>query len=283
MDWFMQGIEKGLFEVRNPYNLKISRVPSRPDAVHSIVFWSKNFAPFIDGGYGQMLSRSGYHIYFQFTINCENPILEPNIPPMYERLEQAKALCRDYGPEAVCWRFDPVCVYETEKDGRSDNTYCLESLAKAVSSLGIKRCVTSFVDLYPKVMRRAEKKPGFSFFDPPVSEKREMLMSMKKILDEYGINMVTCCEKDVMENWTNEPGIKQGACIDHRILSKLYGPGLNMKKDRGQRSSKGCGCMVSKDIGSYAQHPCFHACLFCYANPAQDARKKKNEDRPALY
>jgi len=25
--------------------------------------------------------------------------------------------------------------------------------------------------------------------------------------------------------------------------------------------------MVAKDIGDYSAHPCFHNCLFCYANP----------------
>ncbi|MEE9497365.1 MAG: DUF1848 family protein [Desulfobacterales bacterium] len=30
---------------------------------------------------------------------------------------------------------------------------------------------------------------------------------------------------------------------------------------------KRCGCKISVDIGSYHHHPCYHNCLFCYANP----------------
>ena len=39
------------------------------------------------------------------------------------------------------------------------------------------------------------------------------------------------------------------------------------RRDTGQRVQKGCGCKVSVDIGVYHQHPCYHNCLFCYANP----------------
>ncbi|MDA3896940.1 MAG: DUF1848 family protein, partial [Desulfobacteraceae bacterium] len=47
----------------------------------------------------------------------------------------------------------------------------------------------------------------------------------------------------------------------------LFGGKLSYKKDTGQRIKQGCGCMVSKDIGLYKQQPCYHNCLFCYANP----------------
>ena len=65
MDWFMQQIEQGCFEVINPYNRKATVVTATPDNVHTIVFWSKNFGPFIEGGYGQMLAAMGYNLFFQ--------------------------------------------------------------------------------------------------------------------------------------------------------------------------------------------------------------------------
>ncbi|MBW2679028.1 MAG: DUF1848 family protein, partial [Deltaproteobacteria bacterium] len=45
----------------------------------------------------------------------------------------------------------------------------------------------------------------------------------------------------------------------------MYGEGLSLQKDTGQRVKAGCGCRVSTDIGSYAGHPCYHRCLYCYA------------------
>ncbi|MCK4620475.1 MAG: DUF1848 family protein, partial [Desulfobacterales bacterium] len=49
---------------------------------------------------------------------------------------------------------------------------------------------------------------------------------------------------------------------------KLFGGSLSLNKDSGQRIKNGCGCKVSADVGSYSLHPCYHNCLFCYANPA---------------
>ena len=69
MDWFMEQIKKEVFEVTNPYNRRKSIVPATPDKVHTIVFWSKNFAPFIKGRFGQTLLRMGYNLFFNFTIN----------------------------------------------------------------------------------------------------------------------------------------------------------------------------------------------------------------------
>ncbi|NOY68493.1 MAG: DUF1848 domain-containing protein [Deltaproteobacteria bacterium] len=267
MDWFMEGIGAGSFSVKNPYNGRISIVPATADAVHSIVFWSKDFSRFIDEKYGKALMRLGYHLYFHFTINCENKLLEPNIPPLCERIDQAKTLCRTFGPATVSWRFDPVCFYHEGQTYETDNTGCLETLAQRLSGFGILGCTTSFVDLYPKVVKKSAGISRFGFIDPPASQKIKMLISMKAILDKFGIRLFTCCEKKVLAGLAEGCGISAGACIDHRILTNLYGPGLSMKKDCGQRASKGCECMVSRDIGDYTAQPCFHDCLFCYANP----------------
>jgi hypothetical protein len=89
MDWFMRSIEQGFFEVTNPYNRRKSIVAATPDKVHTIVFWSKNFARFLDHHYGDFLQRQGYHLFFNFTINSENPLLEPHVPPLQQRLGPA--------------------------------------------------------------------------------------------------------------------------------------------------------------------------------------------------
>ncbi|MBW1842194.1 MAG: DUF1848 family protein, partial [Deltaproteobacteria bacterium] len=81
MSWFMQRIQEGFFEVKNPYNHKITVVPAAPEEVHTIVFWSKNFGPFIQGKYGQTLAAMGYNLFFNFTINSDDSLLEPQVPP----------------------------------------------------------------------------------------------------------------------------------------------------------------------------------------------------------
>ena len=116
MEWFIEQIEKGRFEVVNPYNRKVSFVPATPDKVHTILFWSKNFGPFIKSGFGEKLKKLGYNLYFNFTINSEEPVLEPNVPALVERIWQLEYLCKNFDPGCISWRFDPICFYKT-KDG----------------------------------------------------------------------------------------------------------------------------------------------------------------------
>ncbi len=120
MDWFMKRIDKGFFETVNPFNQKKTIVHTTPDDVHTIVFWSKDFARFIDGGFGDRLKKKGFHLFFNFTINSEIAFLEPNIPPIENRIRQADILCKKFGPETISWRFDPICFY-TLPDGSTGN------------------------------------------------------------------------------------------------------------------------------------------------------------------
>lgn len=77
MDRFMARISAGSFRVENPYNHKVSTVPATPDAVHAIVFWSKNYGPFLKGGYGQALKAAGYHPCFHNCLFCYANPQEP--------------------------------------------------------------------------------------------------------------------------------------------------------------------------------------------------------------
>lgn len=266
MPWFEERIEKGFFEVKNPYNGKVSVVPATPDRVHTIVFWSKNFGHFIEKDYGKKLTRAGYHLFFNFTVNSDNRILEPGVPGLDERLGQAEAIAEAFGPEAVQWRFDPVCYYVDASGKVRNNLGDFRKIADFMRSIGVKRCVTSFLDIYAKVKTRAGKN-GLMFSDPPVDKKIRILQRMSDVLSENGMALFTCCEKEIFELLPPESGVMQSACVPNRYLTELYGGKLSYRKDYGQRVKHGCGCMTSADIGSYSEQPCYHDCLFCYANP----------------
>jgi hypothetical protein len=112
-----------------------------------------------------------------------------------------------------------------------------------------------------------------------ISERIHLYESISEFCKYCGIEVFTCAENPEFDAL----GIKSGACLDIRRIrtsfgddSKLmefigasaidlFGNAGNVEiklKDPGQR--KNCGCVISKDIGTY--DTCPHYCLYCYAN-----------------
>ena len=265
LDWFLDGMRQGHFDVIQPYNRRRYQVPATADRVHTIVFWSKDFGPFLLRKIGEDLERLGFHLFFNFTVNSCDRLLEPRVPALEIRLAQMAELADRFGPAAIHWRFDPICRYRGAEGRRCHNRGDFQRIAEAAARAGIRRCITSFVDLYPKVRRRAER-CGVTFEDPTQEEKNAILETMAARLAPLGIALETCCEAQVLaclppDNTTVHPA----ACIPSDRIMALYGGRLSLRHDPGQRRQAGCRCRVSSDIGSYALHPCHHGCLFCYA------------------
>ncbi len=269
MPWFMAQLEKGHFEMVNPYTHQITCLPAQPDGIHTIVFWSKNFGPFLDGAYGRRLTQMGYHLFFNFTINSPHAILEPGVPPLTARLEQLHRLAHSFGPAAVQWRLDPICYFEVATGQSQDNLAHFEVIAEHAAKAGVTLCITSFVDLYSKVRRRAAGS-DLRWIDPPMPEKIERIERLAHHLGILGIQLHLCCEKELLAALPKESKVRGAACIPNHRLAELYGPDISLARDTGQRAAAGCGCRISKDIGNYRLHPCHHNCLFCYANPQAD-------------
>lgn len=275
MNWFMEQIKKGVFEVINPYNRRKSMVPATPDKVHTIVFWSKNYDQFIKGNFGKELKKAGYNLFFNFTINSVSPLLEPNVPSLEKRLNQLESLCGRFDAKSITWRFDPICFYTTKNGEFQNNLNDFNYIAERAFQCGITRCITSFMDDYPKIRKRTSSISGFSFFDPSLEEKKKIILNMERMLIEKNISLQTCCEKALLKSLPSGSGITKSSCIPNDLLVKIFGGGLSFKHDSGQRIKDGCGCMVSSDIGSYNLHPCYHNCLFCYANPVSEKSATK--------
>jgi hypothetical protein len=275
MPWFMACIEQGEFDVSNPYTRHVAKIPADTDHVHTIVFWSKNFGDFLARGYGENLVHRGYNLFFNFTINAFHPLLEPGMPPLAQRLDQLSRLSRKWGPAAIHWRFDPICVWSAGNGRLTDNLDDFDRIARSAAQAGISVCITSFVDLYRKIKRRMHVQPEVDLIDPPMDEKVDVILKMARLLRKLGMQLHLCCEKEVLAALPPGAHVKAASCIPNDRLADLYGPGISMRRDTGQRMAAGCGCRVSKDIGSYDRHPCRHNCLYCYANPISDARDRR--------
>ena len=273
LDWFMDGIGRGVFEVLQPYTRRLHLVTATPDRVHSIVLWSKDFGPFLRQRIGERLQQAGFHLFFNFTLNSADRLLEPRVPALNNRLAQLEELARRFDPAAVQWRFDPLCAYRTADGRRHHNRADFKPIADAVAAAGIRRCITSFVDIYAKVRRRAERAGGVIFEDPPMDEKVRIIKAMTATLSGRGIALETCCEADLLAHLEPDTPVRAASCIPSDRLVALYGGHLSLRRDAGQRRAAGCGCRTSVDIGSYDLHPCRHDCLFCYARPALDGMR----------
>jgi hypothetical protein len=274
MDWFMERIEKGVFFVKNPFSQRVSEVSAAPEQVHAIVFWSKDYSGFIAEGFGERLEKMGYRLFFNFTVNSGSHVLEPEMPPLFDRLETLGRLCRRFGGKTVSWRFDPICFYTTAEAGTTNNLADFPVIAEAAADLGIKRCITSFMDPYAKVEYRVKDIPGFCFHYPPEEAKARVLSRMERLLKPKGIELLTCCENGALEKLPSASGIRASACISAGLTKELFGGRPSLRRDAGQRKSRGCTCSVSRDIGGYREQPCFHNCLYCYANPRPAGLKR---------
>lgn len=287
-DWFMERIRQETFVIKNPYTGKKRTLSVRPDNTHSIVFWSKNYGPFLEKNADRILTDQGFHLYFNFTINSENSLLEPGLPSLEARLTQLTRISRQYGPDKIAWRFDPICFYRKGEGRMENNLTDFSRIAETAAELGIPKCVTSFYDAYAKVKKRTAHRifrgePGIVFTDPGHEKKHRVIERMAAVLGPRKIRLCLCCESELFRKFSKRSGIppdfcwEENACIDGPLLKKLFGGNPELTRDSGQRTPQGCRCTKSVDIGSYEDHPCFHDCLFCYANTVMDTRIKKNQ------
>ena len=270
MPWFMEVVTNGRIEVVNPYNGKTRQVAVTPERVHTLVFWSKNFGPFLTEGYGERLQAMGYHLFFNFTLNSSSSLLEPGVPDLDRRLEQLEQLVARFGADSVQWRFDPICHFTLAPGKVESNLGDFGTIAGRAAKLGLKTCTTSFMDAYRKIDRRVGNQ--LTFVEVPVAERVTLLMQMERILSLAGVQLFLCCETALLQDLPPSSCIGAGACIDGKRIMAVHGGRVSTRQDAGQRKSAGCRCTVSIDVGSYALHPCHHNCLFCYANPACDGR-----------
>lgn len=257
--WLLEALQRGTAEVENPITHQTHGVDLRPQSVHTLVLWSKNFGPFLR----RSEAFAGRHLYFQFTIN-EGGEIEPNVIGIEPRLLQLRGLARRFGPERISWRFDPITFWD---DGRKHNLSHFERIAEEVAKTGVRRCTISFTQWYAKVRRRMES-VGLEAYDPPVERKREIAAGIADHCARLGIATYACCNDYLL----GIPNVVKSRCIDGHLLAELAGEPCSTARDRSQRAE--CGCTQSRDIGSYSQL-CYHSCVYCYANPAMGRHWEK--------
>jgi len=234
-----------------------------PEAVHTVVLWSKDFSNLLRGASGLRGLLAAYdQIYLHFTVTgLGGTAIEPGVPPYRGALAQLPALTALAGdPRRVSVRFDPILFWR-EGGAVHSNIGHFAEVARASEAAGVRDIRVSFAQWYGKAIRRASSR-RFSFVVPSEEEQRSHAEKMAAIAASRGLVLHACCQPLL----AGVPGISPSACIDGELLALLHprSEPASLRKDRTQRAS--CLCTESRDIGSYTQG-CPHGCVYCYANP----------------
>jgi len=252
-DWFLRSLRAGSASFTHPYSHQRCSVSLAPHDVIGFVFWSKDFSAFHDV-LAQLRNR-GFLFYCLYTITGFTQPLEHHLTSLDSRIRDFQKLSDLFGPNSLVWRFDPIVL-----SPHISPAHTLERFASIAAQLSTctRDCIVSFVQSYPHMLRRLHQR-HFLITNPPLEDKRALLLQLANIARTYAITIRVCCQDELLGG-----PVKKAHCVDiwrFRELAASDLPNVPLRPTRPH-----CGCSASIDIGSY--HPCPHACLYCYANPS---------------
>lgn len=261
-DWLVNRLRAGYCMMRNPMNRKPIRVSLTHADVDGLVFWTKNFRPFMK----HIDEVAELHLPFavQYTINGYPECLESNVVDWRRSVETVLQLARRFGPKCVVWRYDTIIF--SDLTPRSFHVENFSRIAEALNGAA-DEVVISFMQLYQKTSRNMDEMARTThntWWDPSLSEKRALAHQLSEIASSQGITLTICSQPDVV---TSQPPAK---CIDIQRLSEVAGR-LVASRTAGNRP--GCECAHSRDIGDY--DTCPHGCVYCYAVRSQNLAIKR--------
>lgn len=185
-NWFMERLRRGHLMVNFPSKRYISF-----DRTRLIVFWTKNPQPLMQ--HLDEIDAMDLNYYFQFTLNdYEQEDLEPNVPPLAERIDTFKKLSDRIGREKVIWRFDPLVLTDT-----IDRERLIGKIGSLMQSLAghTEKMVFSF--LHPAAHKKAERKlkrAGINAKGFSDDEKAYVAWHIAEMAAENGIQAAACAE-----------------------------------------------------------------------------------------
>ena len=251
-EWFYNRLLDKQVVVKNPMNPKqLSTIDLSPENVDCIVFWTKNPKNFMR--YLPQIDNLGYKNYFQFTLNAYETDIEKDVGSLESRIETFIELSKLIGKEKVIWRYDPILL---------NKKYTIDYHAKQFEKVAIQlapfteKCVISFIDSYSFLKNIFHKQEINELHEDEILELSAIFSKTLANITEtctftrnnefcHKLKLATCSEKIDLSHF----GISHNKCIDDELISRITGTPLNLKKDTAQRLQ--CGCVKSRDIGTY--------------------------------
>ena len=282
--WFRRRLAEGWCRVANPYGGKDSIVDLTPTGDNGagcdgFVFWTRNVGPFVPAL--AEVRALGLPFVVQYTVTGYPRALETSVIAEERSIEAMHALAREYGPDAVVWRYDPVLLSDlTPPDWHRGQ---VARLAKALKGAA-DEVVFSFATIYHKTRRNTETaaaEHGFSWWDPADAEKTDLLEELAGLAAEQGFAPKLCAQPHLLREPLFSPrsaALSPARCVDSERLSRVAGRTIQAPT-KGNRP--GCFCAQSRDIGAY--DTCPHGCVYCYAvrRPELAKRRYRGHDAAA--
>lgn len=258
-DWFLNRLNEGYVYVRNPINKnQVSYIEFDNKVLDFMVFWTKYPINILN----KIENIKDYNFYIQYTITGYEREIEPFCHSKDNVIDLFKDLSLKVGKERILLRYDPIFI--SKKYNLNFHVNFFEYLCKNLRGY-TNIVVISFLDLYKKIIKNIEKN-GIRTLNK--NEIEFICERISKIAKNNNMKVQTCSEKIDLSKF----GIEHGSCIDKKLIEKITGFDIDVRKDKNQR--KECGCIESIDIGCYDS--CQNGCIYCYANQNNIVSAKKN-------
>lgn len=244
-NWFINRVEAGFVDVRNPFNQKlVSRIYFSD--VDLIMFCSKNPLPMIN-----KLDILKVPVLFHVTITPYGKDVEPNIPDKRLIIEGVKKLSLVLGIDNVVVRYDPIFL--SDKYNVDYHIKAFDKLCKNLNGY-VNKIIVSFMDEYKNVRSNKNILKYRAFTREDYKKIGE---AFSKSAMDNGMSVQTCFEDEDLTQY----GFVKGECLSHELAYILTGKKF---KSSNVRKEKKCECVQMVDIGDY--NSCMHMCKYCYAN-----------------
>lgn len=263
-NWFINRVEAGFVDVRNPFNQKlVSRIYFSD--VDLIMFCSKNPLPMIN-----KLDILNVPVLFHVTITSYGKDVEPNIPDKRLIIEGVKKLSLVLGIDNVVVRYDPIFL--SDKYNVDYHIKAFDKLCKNLNGY-VNKIIVSFMDEYKNVRSNKNILKYRAFTREDYKKIGE---AFSKSAHDNGMSVQTCFEDEDL----TEYGFVKGECLSHELAYILTGKKF---KSSNVRKEKKCECVQMVDIGDY--NSCMHMCKYCYANydeKAVSSNFERHDDNSSL-
>lgn len=263
-NWFINRVEAGFVDVRNPFNQKlVSRIYFSD--VDLIMFCSKNPLPMIN-----KLDILKVPVLFHVTITPYGKDVEPNIPDKRLIIEGVKKLSLVLGIDNVVVRYDPIFL--SDKYNVDYHIRAFDKLCKNLNGY-VNKIIVSFMDEYKNVRSNKNILKYRAFTREDYKKIGE---AFSKSAHDNGMSVQTCFEDEDLTQY----GFVKGECLSHELAYILTGKKF---KSSNVRKEKKCECVQMVDIGDY--NSCMHMCKYCYANydeKAVSSNFERHDDNSSL-